>query len=157
MAEYPLSKQAKREVANLTSLTVYPYLELSLTLLSLTSLPPHFCLHTSLYSCFTALEAFAHILPHLFPFRFSATHPPFAPLSHSSPCHSPFPSFFFSSCDGDWQMIWQRKTSGENKLTSPFRPTSTPFSLSSSSSLFREVKFYIKIFYFSLYSSPYFF
>lgn len=66
MAEYPLSKQAKREVANLTSLTVYPYLELSLTLLSLTSLPPHFCLHTSLYSCFTALEAFAHILPHLF-------------------------------------------------------------------------------------------
>lgn len=53
-------------------------------------------LHMSLYSRFTALEPFSHIPLHLFPLWFSATHPLLAPLSHSTPCHSPpHPPFLF--------------------------------------------------------------
>lgn len=89
-----------------------------------------FRVHCLLASPVTHL--FIHALP---PFSLSLSHalsPSASPvLCHSSPPallsrHSPPSLFFSSSGDGDWQMIWQRKTSGEKKLTSPSRLTSTP-------------------------------
>lgn len=83
----------KGEVANLTSLLsllILICLGLSFFFLTtVTSLSLHIFFLASLYSCFTAPQPFSHILHHLFPLLLSATHPLFALLSHSTPCHSP--------------------------------------------------------------------
>lgn len=147
--------KAKREVANLTSRSVFPYLELSLFSLSRTSLSPRVSLHASLYSRFTALEPFLSHSLSPFPSPVLCHSSSLAPLSHSTPCHSPPPSLFFfsSSGDGDWQMIWQRKTSGEKKLTSPYHQHPLPLLLLLLPPLEWTSLFLFKVCDFSLHSS----
>lgn len=78
-------------------------------------------LYTSLCSCVCAPQPFPHHLTRLW---FSATHPLL--LCFLLPPRVThllrFLVVFFSSGDGDWQMIWHWKTSGEEKLTSPSNP-----------------------------------
>lgn len=101
----------KKEVANLTSLSVSPYLRLSLF--------SNFCLLTS---ASPNVVFFLHALPlSSLPLavpisRARATHPPLFSLIPAAVTQLlPRLFFIFSSGDGDWQMIWQRKTSGEEK------------------------------------------
>lgn len=119
----PPNETALQQGKWLTShLSVLLYLDLSLSfsnysncsLFTFTSPLLHLFIHA-----LTLLSLFHTFSTTFFPPSLSATHHLFALLSHSTPCHLPRPSLslFFFRGDVYWQMIWQRKTSGEKKLT----------------------------------------